>query len=75
MNTQEITIRVTSEAALIYQSASEQEQRKLDLLLSLQLTETAQPSRSLQQLMQEASAEAQTQGLTPEILADILNEE
>lgn len=75
MQTQEIVVRVTPEAARIYQSASTQDRQKLDLLLSLQLTETAQPTRSLRQLMSEASDEAQARGLTPEILASILDEE
>lgn len=74
METQEITIRVTPEAARIYQAASEQQRRKLDLLLSLQLSETAQPGRSLKQLMREASEEAQARGLTPDILKEILDE-
>lgn len=75
MAIQEITIRVTPEAARVYQTASEQERRKLDLLLSLQLIETVQPTRSLRDLMQEASEEAQSHGLTPEILAEILDEQ
>ena len=75
MNTQEITIRVTPEAAVVYQTATEQERRKLDLLLSLQLMETSLPTRSLQQLMHEASRQAQERGLTPEILAEILDEQ
>ena len=74
MQTQEIVVRVTPDAARIYQTASVQDRHKFDLLLSLQLTETAQPTRSLKQLMSEASAEAQARGLTPEILALILNE-
>ena len=75
MNTQEITIRVTPEAAVVYQTATEQERRKLDLLLSLQLMETSLPTRSLHQLMHEASRQAQERGLTPEILAEILDEQ
>lgn len=75
METQEITIRVTPYAAHVYQSASDQERRKLDVLLSLRLSEVAQPSRSLEQIMREASEEAQTRGLTPEILKEILDEQ
>ncbi len=41
METEKITLRVTPEAARIYQSASEQERRKLDALLSLRLSEVA----------------------------------
>ena len=75
METEKITIRVTLEAARIYQSASEQERRKLDALLSLRLSEVALPSRPLKELMREASEEAQARGLTPEILKEILDEQ
>ena len=74
MGTQEITVRVTPEAARIYASASEEERRKLDLLLSLRLSEAAQPVRPLREIMREASEEAQARGLTPEILKEILDE-
>jgi len=74
METQEITIRVTPEAATIYQSASEQERLKFDALLSLRLSEAAKPSRSLQELMREASREAHERGLTEDILKEILDE-
>ena len=75
METEKITIRVTPEAARIYQSASEQERRKLDALLSLRLSEVALPSRPFKELMREASEEAQARGLTPEILKEILDEQ
>jgi hypothetical protein len=45
----ELAIRVTSEVASIYESASEQERRKLDALLSLRLSEIAQLNRSINQ--------------------------
>jgi hypothetical protein len=75
MEIQEITIRVTPEAAHIYQSASEQERRKLDALLSLRLSEVAKPSRPLEQIIREASEEAEARGLTLEILKEILDEQ
>lgn len=74
METQEITIRVTSEAARIYQSASAQDRHKLDILLSLQLSGMEKPVRSLEEIMHEASKEAHANGLTPEILKEILDE-
>jgi len=67
VQTQEITIHVTPEAASIYKSASEQERRKLDALLSLRLSEVSRPSRSLKEIMREASREARKRGLTEEI--------
>lgn len=74
METREITVRVAPEAARIYESASNDERRKLDLLLSLQLSGTAHPPRPLQQVMKEASEEAQARGLTPEVLREILDD-
>ncbi|WP_454061108.1 hypothetical protein [Candidatus Nitrospira salsa] len=74
METQEITIRVTPKAANIYQTASEQERLKLDALLSLKLSETAQPSRSLEEIMREASKEARKSGLMEDGLKEILDE-
>ena len=74
MEPQEITIRVTPEAATIYQTASEQERLKLDALLSLRLSEVAEPSRSLKEIMREASRDAQKRGLTEDILKEILDE-
>lgn len=74
METQEIRIRVTPEAAMIYQAASEQERLKLDALLSLRLSEASEPSRSLKEIMREASREVQKRGLTEDILKEILDE-
>jgi hypothetical protein len=74
MQTEEITIRVDSEAARSYRAASEQERRKLDLLLSLRLLDVLRPSRPLKEVMQDISRKAQERGLTPEILESILNE-
>jgi hypothetical protein len=73
MAMQEITIRVEPSAAAIYLGASEQDRRKLDALLSLRLTEAARQSRSLREVIRDASEEAQAKGLTPEILREILD--
>jgi len=74
MQTEEITIRVDSEAARAYRAASEQERRKLDILLSLRLHDALRPGRSLQEVMRDLSRTAQQRGLTPEILESILRE-
>ncbi len=74
METKEITIRVTPEAAKIYERASSQLKRKLDALLSLRLSEAAEPSRSIKEIMREASEEAQKRGLTEATLREILND-
>lgn len=73
MTMQEITIRVAPNAAAVYLSASENERRKLDALLSLRLSEAALQTRPLQDVIRDASNEAQAKGLTPEILQEILD--
>lgn len=74
METKTITIRVSPEAAYAYETAPAEQQRKLDALLSLKLTEVARARRPLEAIMSEISRKAQERGLTPEILESILNE-
>ena len=69
-----ITISVDLEAARAYESASTDEKRKLDLLLSLKLAEVTKGERSLEDVMQEVSRRAQKRGLTPEVLQALLDE-
>ena len=73
METQTITIRVSPEAARIYNTATAEQQRKLEALLSLKLTEVARTTRPLEEIMSEMSRKAQARGLTPEILESLLN--
>lgn len=73
METQEITVRVTPEAAQVYTSASEDRRRKLDALLSIRLREVEQPTRPLDEIMRDASEQARESGLTPAMLRDILD--
>jgi uncharacterized lipoprotein YddW (UPF0748 family) len=74
MGTKTITIHVSPEAACVYETATVEQQRKLDALLSLKLTEVARTKRPLEEIMSEISRKAQERGLTPEILESILNE-
>jgi hypothetical protein len=74
MKTKTITIRVSPEAASTYETATAEQQRKLDALLSLKLTEVARSTRPLETIMSEISRKAQERGLTPEILESILDE-
>jgi hypothetical protein len=74
MNAEPITIQVDPAAALAYRSVSDDERRKLDLLLSLRLREVTRPGASLEDVMSEISRNAQERGLTPEILQAILDE-
>lgn len=74
-NVEEITIRVDPDAAAAYRAASEEQRRKLDLLLSLRLREVIQPGRSLTEVMRDIGRKARERGLTPEILQAILDEQ
>ena len=69
---EQITVSVSSEAANIYRSASKAERRKLDLLVSLSLCEGITYGKSLTEIMEEISRNAQQRGLTPEILSEVL---
>ncbi len=64
MDTREITIRVDAEAAKVYSEASEEERGKIDLLLSLRLSEVTGPAEPLEQVMRETSKAAQERSLT-----------
>lgn len=73
MTLQEITIRVDPMAAAVYMAAPEGERRKLDALLSLRLNEAVRQERPLLDVIRDASREAAANGLTPEILQEILD--
>lgn len=72
MATRTISVRVSDDAARTYESASDDERRKLDALLTIQLTQPHQPGRALEEVMNELSRKAEKRGLTREILDDIL---
>lgn len=74
MDTETITIRVSPEAARIYNSATTEQQRKLEVLLSLRLTEVSRTTRPLEDIMDEISRNARKRGLTPEVLESLLDE-
>jgi hypothetical protein len=76
MNDMLISIPVDADLAEAYQSASIEEQKKIQLLLRLRLRElTDSPRLSLQQIMREIAEEAQRNGLTEEMLEDLLRDE
>lgn len=74
MQTTAISIEVDAAAAKAFREAPAEEQRKLQLLLSLRLRElTSAPSRPLKEIMDEIGARAEAWGLTPEILESLLH--
>ncbi len=75
MSSETIIVEVDAEAARIYNSASDQERKKLAALISLRLLDAARSTTPLRELMQDISRKAQERGLTPEKLNEILNDE
>jgi hypothetical protein len=76
MATATISIEVDADAAKAYALASAEQKRKLQLLLDLRLREivSGRP-KSLAEIMDQMGAEAEAQGLTPEILETLLHDE
>jgi len=76
MSTETISIVVDADAAQTFCEASPDERRKLELLLRLRLRElTLGRVRPLREIMDDIGAEAEGQGLTPEMLESMLREE
>lgn len=70
-----VTIPLDKETARIYNEASDEEQHKIQLLMKLFLKDFIVSSRPIGEIMDEASDQAQKNGLTPEILETILDGE
>ena len=75
MTVDQITVSVDPDVASAYRSASEDERRKLDLLVNLRLRDATRSKASLKEIMGEISRNAQQRGLTPEMLQSILDEQ
>jgi hypothetical protein len=70
-----ISIEVDNELALSFFQASADEKRQLNFLLNLRLKELMLNSnRSLVEIMDEIGHHSEKQGMTPELLASLLNE-
>jgi hypothetical protein len=68
-----ITIPLDPETARAYESATPDEKRKIQALLSLWLRELAAGEhRSLKEVLDEVGQKAKARGLTPEILDSLL---
>jgi hypothetical protein len=70
----QITVSVDANVANAYRSASDEDRRKLDLLVNLRLRDATRSQESLKDVMREISQNAQQRGLTPEILQSMLDE-
>ena len=76
MSTETIDITVDAETASSFREASPEDRRKLELLLRLRLRElTSGRVRTLQEIMDQIGSEAESRGLTPEMLESMLNED
>jgi hypothetical protein len=75
METRPVTIHVNVETARIFEALPEEQRRKLEVLLSLKLSEATRQKKPLEAVMTEISDNAQSRGLTPEILDSILHEQ
>ena len=73
MTTDQITINVAPDVARAYREAYDEDRRKLDVLLSLRLSDALRTDRSRPELMREIGTNARSRGRTPEILESILN--
>jgi hypothetical protein len=71
---EQITVSVDREVAEAYRCASEDERRKLDILVSMRLREATRSAQSLEEVAREINKNSQQRGLTPEILQSILEE-
>jgi hypothetical protein len=68
-----ITIPLDPQTARAYESASPEEKRKIQALLSLWLRELAAGENlSLQQVLDEVGSKDKARGLTPEVLDSLL---
>jgi hypothetical protein len=69
-----ITIPVDAEIAKLYREAEINKQENATLICNLILKEILKPS-SFDEIVSQIRQEAQTNGLTPEILAELLNDD
>jgi len=70
-----ISIEVDNEVARSFLQASVDEKRQFELLLNLRLKELmVNPNKPLAAIMDEMGSYAESQGMTPELLASLLNE-
>ena len=73
MTPAEITIRVDPSLASAYRAATEDERRKIDLLLNLRLGEAIEARSSLAAVIQTVAARARQRGMNEDLLKTLLN--
>jgi ABC-type uncharacterized transport system ATPase component len=68
MKTETISIKLDSEVARVYQKASGDQKKKMEILVNLWLKEFASDKKTLKQVMDEISEKAKAKGATPAAL-------
>jgi hypothetical protein len=74
MNHTTVSIPLDVEASQIYTSVSVEQQEKLQRFVNLLVREIESKPATLLALMDDISTKAEAQGLTPEILVELLDE-
>ena len=72
MKTETISIKVDSDVARVYQKASGEQKKKMEILVNLWLKEFASDKKTLKQIMDEVSNKAKAKGATPQKLSSAL---
>jgi hypothetical protein len=71
-----ISIPVDTKTAQAYSAMSPEKQKKMQVLLNLQIQELlSDPDIPLKELMDDIGTKAQERGLTPEILEELLRDD
>jgi len=70
----QILVSVDADVASAYRQASDEDRRKLDLLVNLRLRDATRSKTSLRNVLREVSQSAQQKGLTEELLQSLLDE-
>ena len=71
----QITVSVDPDVAEAYRSASDEDRRKLDLLVNLRLRDATRSKGSLKDIMRDISQKSEQHGLTPDGLHSILHDQ
>ena len=75
MSKETIEIQVEPDAARAYAEASDDQRRKLDLLLSIRIQEATRTEADLETIMKDIAQRAQERGLTERKLVELLEDD
>ena len=75
MSKETIEIQVEPDAARAYAEASDDQRRKLDLLLSIRIQEATRTQADLETIMKDIAQRARERGLTEQKLVELLKDD